>query len=89
LDLKAFVEKQFSHQILKLTSDNGREYVRNKFINFFCKNLFQLQYIVPYTPQENGVVERKYHTLKEMANCMLQLKGHSLNFWVEEINYEN
>ena len=42
-----------------------------------------------YTPQKNGVVERKNHTLKEMANCMLQSKGLSLNFWVEEINCAN
>ena len=44
---------------------------------------------VPYTPQQNGVVERKNHTLKEMANCMLQSKGLSLNFWAEAMNSAN
>ncbi|MCI3170686.1 integrase catalytic domain-containing protein, partial [Klebsiella pneumoniae] len=29
LAFKAFVEKQSGHQILKLRSDNGREYVNN------------------------------------------------------------
>ena len=48
-----------------------------------------MQHIVPYTRQQNGVAERKNHTLKEMANCMLQSKGLGLNFWVEAINYAN
>jgi hypothetical protein len=30
-----------------------------------------MQQTVPYTPQQNGVAERKNHTLKEMANCMI------------------
>jgi hypothetical protein len=37
-----------------------------------------MQHTVPYTPQQNGVAERKNHTLKEMANCMIQSKGLSL-----------
>ena len=40
-------------------------------------------------PQQNGVAERKNHTLKEMANCMLQSKGLGLNFCVEAINCVN
>jgi hypothetical protein len=48
-----------------------------------------MQHIVPYTPQQNGVVDRNNRTLTEMANCMIQSKGLSLKYWVEEINYEN
>ena len=51
-------------------------------MGFKCK-------ILIYTPQQNGVAERKNHTLKEMTNCMLQSKGLSLNFWAEEINNVN
>eukprot|EP00253_Pinus_taeda_P001628 PITA_01628 len=89
LAFKAFVEKKSGHQILKLRFDNGKEYVNNNFINFFTKNRIQMQHTVPYTPQQNGVAERKNHTLKEMVNCMLQSKGLSLNFWVEAINCAN
>jgi hypothetical protein len=39
--------------------------------------------------QQNGVVERKNHTLKEMANFMLQSKGLSLRFWEEAITCAN
>ena len=89
LAFKAFVEKQSRHQIFKLRFDNGGEYVNNKFINFCTKHGIQMQQTVPYTPQQNGVVERKNRTLKEMDNCMLQSKGLSLNFWAEEINCAN
>ena len=89
LAFKAFVEKQSGHQILKLRSDNGGEYVNNKFINFCTENGIQMQHTVPYTPQQNGVAERKNHTLKEMANCMLQSKGLGLSFWAEAINCVN
>ena len=81
LAFKVFVEKQSGHPILKLISDNWGEYVNNKFINFCTKHGIQLQHTVPYTPQQNGVAERKNHTLKEMDNCMLQSKGFSLNFF--------
>eukprot|EP00253_Pinus_taeda_P011169 PITA_11169 len=48
-----------------------------------------MQHTVPYTPQQNGVAERKNRTLKEMANCMLQSKGLSLSFGAEAINCAN
>ena len=48
-----------------------------------------MQHIVAYTPQQNVVVERNNHTLKEMPNCMIQSKGLSLKYWEEAINCEN
>nr|GEU93529.1 putative ribonuclease H-like domain-containing protein [Tanacetum cinerariifolium] len=37
----------------------------------------------PYTPQQNGVAERKNRTLKEMANSMLSYSGLSESFEVD------
>jgi hypothetical protein len=48
-----------------------------------------MQYTVPYTPQQNGVAERKNCTLKEMANFMIQSNGLSLKYWTEAINCAN
>jgi IS30 family transposase len=48
-----------------------------------------MQHTVPYTPQQNSVVERKNHTLKEMANCRIKYKGLSLKYWAEAINCAN
>ena len=64
LAYKALVEKQSGHQIIKLISDNGGEYVNNKFTTFCIEQGIQQLLIVPYTPQQNGVVERKNRALK-------------------------
>ena len=79
LAYKALVEKQSGHQIINLKSDNGGEHVNKNFTTFCTKQGIQQQHIVPYTPQQNGVAEQKNHTLKEMANCMIQSKGLSLH----------
>ena len=89
LDYRALVEKWSGYKILKLRSDNGGEYVNNKFTTFCTEQEIQQQHNVPYTPQQNGVVEQKNRTLKEIANCMIQSKGLSLQFWDEAINCEN
>ena len=42
-----------------------------------------------YTPQQNGVVERKSRTLVEMARCMLYSKGLHKKNWVEAVSCAN
>lgn len=37
----------------------------------------------PYSPESNGVAERKNRTLKEMLNAMLVSSGATLNLWGE------
>jgi hypothetical protein len=44
------------------------------------------QLTAPYTPQQNGVVERKNRTIMEMARCMLHDKGLPKEFWAEAAN---
>ena len=46
-----------------------------------------MQHLVPYTPQQNGAVERKNRALKEMATCMIEARDISPNVWHEAINY--
>jgi transposase InsO family protein len=64
LAYKALVEKQYGHQIQRLRTDNGGEYVNNNFTSYCTTQGIQMQHTVPYTQQQNGVVERKNHTLK-------------------------
>ena len=41
---------------------------------------------VPYTPQQNGVSERKNRSVMEMARCLLYEKDLPKQFWAEAIN---
>jgi hypothetical protein len=60
--------------------------VNHEIHNIFHEAGIQLQHTVPYTPQQNGVVERKNRSLKEMASCMLHAKSLPQRLWAEALN---
>lgn len=64
-----------------LRSDNGTEFV-NKFLTSELLNLGVIhQLSCPYSPQQNGVVERKHRTLLNIARA-LRIQAHfSIHFW--------
>jgi hypothetical protein len=45
----------------------------------------QHHYSVPYSPQQNGVVERRNQTVVEMAHALLKQRGMSIVFWGEAV----
>jgi hypothetical protein len=72
--------------IRAIRSDNGSEF-RNSRFEIFCHDLgLEHQFSSPYTPPQNGVVERKNRTLCEMARTMLDEHRTSRRFWVEAVN---
>ena len=78
---RAFVENQSGRKLKILISDNGGEYVKSEFIQY-CKDVgIHMQHSIPYTPQQNGVAERKNGSLKEMAICMMEAKTLPPEFW--------
>ena len=46
-----------------------------------------MQHLVPYTPQQNGVVVCKNKALKEMDTCMIEEKDLNPKIWKEAINF--
>ena len=65
-------------------SDRGGEY--DAPLNEFCaQHGFIHQTTTPYSPQQNGIAERKNRTLKEMMNAMLLSSGLPQNLWGEAI----
>ena len=77
---KTEVELQQGISIKVFRTDRGGE--------FYDPTYFQSvgiihETIAPYTPQQNGVAERKNRTLKEMVNSMLSYSGLSNGFWGE------
>ena len=61
----------------------GGEFTSNEF-NEFCKiNGISRQLTTSYTPQQNGVAERKNRTIMNMVRCMLCDKQVPKVFWPE------
>ncbi|WVZ64023.1 hypothetical protein U9M48_013609 [Paspalum notatum var. saurae] len=76
-----------SHKAIRaIRSDNGGEFRNSRFENF-CRDLgLEHQFSSPYTPPQNGVVERKNRTLVEMARTMLNEHTTPRRFWAEAVN---
>ncbi|WVZ76427.1 hypothetical protein U9M48_024404 [Paspalum notatum var. saurae] len=69
-----------------IRSGNGGEFRNSRFENF-CRDLgLEHQFSSPYTPQQNGVVERKNRKLVEMARMMLDEHRTPRCFWAEAVN---
>ena len=83
---KLFVEMQSGHKLKKLRSDRGGEYTSNEFHDF-CSNMgMERQLTVAYSPQQNGVAERRNRTIGEMARSMMIEKGIPVVFWAEAVS---
>ena len=76
---KGLVENQSGRKLKILISENGGEYVKSNFIQYCKDACIHMQHWIPYTPQNNGVVERKNRSLKEMETCMMEAKTVSWN----------
>ncbi|KAH9316607.1 hypothetical protein KI387_025234 [Taxus chinensis] len=85
-NFKALAEKQVERSIKVLRTDNGGEYVSNRFEDFYTSEGIALQRTVAYNPSQNGVAERKNRTLKEMATCMVHSKSLPPQYWAEAVN---
>ena len=55
-----------------LHSNQGAEYLSKDFNSFLVERRIKHQRTVPYTPQQNGVGERKNRSLMEMAQCIVK-----------------
>jgi transposase InsO family protein len=79
-------QNEFGLRIKKIRSDNGTEFKNSQIEGFLEDEGIKHEFSSPYTPQQNGVVERKNRTLLDMARTMLDEYKTSDRFWVEAIN---
>nr|GEW19254.1 zinc finger, CCHC-type [Tanacetum cinerariifolium] len=73
---KTKVENQLGKIIKVVRSDIGGEYV-SSFIELCAKHRIRHMFTAPYSPQQNGIFERKNQTLKEMVTAILISSGMS------------
>ncbi|WRX31617.1 Integrase [Theobroma cacao] len=80
------VENEKGLAIVSITSDHGREFENDEFEKFCNEKGLDHNFSAPRTPQQNGVVERKNLTLKEMAMTILCENNLPKYLWVEVVN---
>ena len=83
---KALVENQSGCKIKAIRTDNGTEYTSYQFEKFCIDFGIEHQLTVVYTPQQNGVCEKKNMTVMEMSRCLLFEKSMPKRFWAEAVN---
>ena len=77
------VENQFDAKIKEFQSDGGGEFTSHALKKHFTDNGILHRVSCPYTPQQNGVAERKHRHLVELGLSMMFHSHSPLKYWVE------
>ena len=90
---KTLAETEKGVKLKTLRSDWGGEFTSTDFSNYCTSNGIKRQLTLPYSPQQNGVVERKNRTVMSMVRVMLkeknlprELRGEAVSTTVYIIN---
>ncbi|GJV40750.1 retrotransposon protein, putative, ty1-copia subclass [Tanacetum coccineum] len=75
------VENQLGKTIKSLRSDRGGEYMSQEFLDHLKDHGIIAHRTPPYTPQHNGVSERRNRTLLDMVRSMMSQTTLPKSFW--------
>ncbi|GJU46357.1 retrovirus-related pol polyprotein from transposon TNT 1-94 [Tanacetum coccineum] len=79
------VENQNDIKVKQLRTDNGTKFRNSILVNFYDEKGISQNFSSPYTPEQNGVAERKNRTLIEAARTMLSGSVFSKQYWTEAV----
>jgi transposase InsO family protein len=66
-------------------SDRDGEFTSKEFVNFCEQKGIRRFLTTPYSPQQNGVAERKNRTILDMVRSMLKSKNMPKEFWAKAV----
>jgi transposase InsO family protein len=87
--LKHFLRRaqnEFELKVKKIRSDNGPEFKNLQVEEYLEEEGIKHEFSAPYTPQQNGVIERKNMTIIDMVRTMLGEYKTPERFWSEAVN---
>jgi transposase InsO family protein len=87
--LKKFLKRaqhEFDTKVKKIRSDNDTKFKNAQIEDYLDEEGIKHEFSAPYTPQQNGVAERKNRALIEMSRTMLDEYKTSDRFWAEAVN---
>jgi len=78
-------ENRLGTRIKRIRTDNGREFVNERFRRHLNESGISHQKTVPFNPQSNGRVERANRVLLDRARTMLYDSKLPPEFWAEAV----
>jgi len=75
------VENQLDKKTKILRTDRGREYLSEQFKELCDEKGIERHSTIPYTPQQNGIAEKKNRTLLEMVRSMMAQANLLISYW--------
>jgi hypothetical protein len=82
---KALVKMEIVQRLRVLRIDHGGEFTSVEFAEYCAGEGVQRQHSVPYSPQQNGIVEWCNQTIVVMARSLLRARGMPTVFWGEAV----
>jgi transposase InsO family protein len=77
--------KESGLKLQVLHTDNGGEFTAAEFVAYCADERIQRHYSVPYSLQQNGVVERRNQTVVAITRALLKQRGKPAVFWREAV----
>ncbi|KAG6494785.1 hypothetical protein ZIOFF_042546 [Zingiber officinale] len=84
---KVLTENKTGYKIRTLRTDRGGEFLSTEFTRFCGNEGIERHLTAPYTPQQNGVVERRNRTVMAMARSLLKGTHMPARFWGEAVRH--
>lgn len=79
-------EVETGNAVQKIVTDNGTEFVNKNLSEFLRTKGIIHSLSAPYTPQQNGLIERDIRTVSEAGKTMLHKSGLETEAWAEAMN---
>ncbi|KAJ9537718.1 hypothetical protein OSB04_030451 [Centaurea solstitialis] len=86
-EFKQRVENKLGINLKMFRTDRGGEFTSIEFLQYCKDNGISRQLTAPYSPQQNGVVERKNRTILSATRCMMKATNLPQNFWAEAVRH--
>lgn len=83
--IKVIAEVEQCKKLKVLRTDRGGEFKSVEFEDFCTENGIKRHMTAPYSPQQNGVVERRNQTVMGMARSMMKTMKVPAEFWGEAV----
>jgi transposase InsO family protein len=85
-EIQAQAEGRSGAKLRALRTDRGGEFTATEFTKYCAAEGIHRQHTAPYSPQQNGVVERRNGSVVATARSMLKAKGLPGWFWGEAVS---